>query len=478
MIGQAPIGFEAMIAFGWIAFFLIVGVVLRQKVALFRKYMVPGCMMGGFLGLAAFNLGMLDIGLLKMDAGVLNTIVWHLYSLTFICFGLNGFGGAPQSADGGNSRFKTMMWGAFFLAFIMAMVNGLGSAIGVGLAAIWNNFFGTNVLETSGLLLSTGFIAGPAPAMTRGIIYEQAGYAGMAQLGQVYGGMGFLAAMFAGVPIANYLRRKKGVTKEGLSANSEEGYAIYNNPKDHPAGFLTLISSNTDTMTFQVCLVMGTYFLAYLIYQVLGLFVPPKVMGMLWSLYQSIGCLFVGMLVRTVFVDRLFKWDRFVDRGLHARITNVCVDLVATGALIAISLGGMAGLWGLIITGSVLCMVSFAAVIWFFSRKFNDAHYPAEHFLAAYGMACGTVSSGLVLCRIVDPEYKSTVPIEMGFFSLINMGFSLIMTPITTPFAFAQVYYGKTFWPVLNLQFVMLAIWGLALMLPFWRKTRTKTPWF
>ncbi|MGM0404296.1 MAG: hypothetical protein ACQEQN_11305, partial [Thermodesulfobacteriota bacterium] len=49
------------------------------------------------------------------------------------------------------------------------------------------------------------------------------------------------------------------------------------------------------------------------------------------------------------------------------------------------------------------------------------ADYRLERTLAIYGVVTGTVSSGLLLLRIVDPELKSPAAREIGFMNIFSV---------------------------------------------------------
>ncbi len=60
----------------------------------------------------------------------------------------------------------------------------------------------------------------------------------------------------------------------------------------------------------------------------------------------------------------------------------------------------------------------------------NPWSYPLERTAALYGAVTGTVSSGLLLLRIADPEFKTPVAIElavMNVFSIIPIGICLML---------------------------------------------------
>lgn len=48
---EIPFPFEPFIIFGYLAIFLLIGVILRAKIVFFQHFLVPSCLIGGILGL-------------------------------------------------------------------------------------------------------------------------------------------------------------------------------------------------------------------------------------------------------------------------------------------------------------------------------------------------------------------------------------------------------------------------------------------
>ena len=48
---QIPFPFEAMLTFGGLAIMLLIGVLLRARVSIFQRFLMPSCLIGGILGL-------------------------------------------------------------------------------------------------------------------------------------------------------------------------------------------------------------------------------------------------------------------------------------------------------------------------------------------------------------------------------------------------------------------------------------------
>jgi ESS family glutamate:Na+ symporter len=68
------------------------------------------------------------------------------------------------------------------------------------------------------------------------------------------------------------------------------------------------------------------------------------------------------------------------------------------------------------ITAICLIVAVFTTLfIVYFGRRLD--HFGFERFMAVYGTATGTGASGLLLLRIVDPEFKSPAAQELGLYN-------------------------------------------------------------
>lgn len=91
-----------------------------------------------------------------------------------------------------------------------------------------------------------------------------------------------------------------------------------------------------------------------------------------------------------------------------SRISGISVDYMVASAIAAISLVFIGKFWlPILVVSTAGGIVTTITVPWLSSRIFRDASY--ERMIMIYGMSTGTLSSGLALLRIVDPEFKTRV---------------------------------------------------------------------
>jgi len=164
-------------------------------------------------------------------------------------------------------------------------------------------------------------------------------------------------------------------------------------------------------MSLQMALVAATYLLSYVL-----LYGLSKLLGLagkagadlaynLWGMNFIFSAL-TAILVRFI-IDKLKVGHVLDDAGL-SRISGMAVDYMVTGSLAAISLVFVAQYWlPLIVVSTVGGLVITVTVPWMSSRLFKDHRF--ERMIMIFGVSTGTLSTGLALLRILDPEFKTKV---------------------------------------------------------------------
>jgi len=396
-----PFPFAALLAFGWLGVMLLLGIFLRAKVGLLQRFLFPSCLIGGLAGLA-----ILQTGVIKVETSMLETFAYHLFNVSFISVGLTIRSPEEQKAYSGKEVLKGSVWMAMISGVMMPM-----QAIVGGLLVLVFNFFGFNLFKTFGFFAPLGFLQGPGQALSVGKAWEALGFANAATIGLTFATIGFLFAFFVGVPLANWGIRKgmaehapKSIPKDLLVGIAPRGAPL------EPAGRLTMHSGNVDTLAFQFALVGLVYLLTYaLVYGIAGL-LRPELAATLWGFFFFVGLL-VSILVRTVIIR--IGYGHMVDPGVQRRITGWSVDFLIVATVMAVQpaivwqyalpIGLISLLVGVLTT---LGIVYLGNRLWVLN---------IERMVGIYGICTGTASSGLLLVRVVDPEFRTSAAMELGF---------------------------------------------------------------
>ena len=396
-------------AFGWLSIMLIVGVVLRAKVSFFQKFLFPASIIGGLLGFVIMSLGWCNI-----DYDTFTLFAIHFFTINFISIGLTGTEDAK--AIEGTTIGKSIVRGMAWMACMWAAVFCLQGLIAVGII-YGTNLFSGPIFEGLGLLFPSGFAQGPGQAVALAAVWEKAfKIPDAVSFGLTFAAVGFLWASLVGVPLANWGVRRgytvsvaKDLPQEFLTGLAEEG-------KGADAGKLTTHSATIDGFAFQLAVLMTVYFATYYECLLLKAILPKAIKAIAFGLMFLWGMV-NGVIVRLVMQKVGLK--KYIDNNVQRRITGTAVDYMIVATLMAVQ---VAAIWNYIIPITLICLVGgvfTTCFIVFFGRRTGEYSY--ERMMALFGTSTGTAASGLLLLRIVDPDFKTPVAAEVGLMNVFLM---------------------------------------------------------
>ena len=116
------------------------------------------------------------------------------------------------------------------------------------------------------------------------------------------------------------------------------------------------------------------------------------------------------------------------------RCSNFFYDLMVVSGVAAIRLGILEDYWGvMLILGVVGLVITYIYNLLVAKRLFPE--YPQEQFLMMYGMLTGTASTGTVLLREIDGEFKTPAADNMVYqnFPAIVFGFPIMLLATLAP---------------------------------------------
>ncbi len=385
---------------GVLGILLLVGNILRRKIPLLQKSLLPTAVIGGFAGLL-----LRQVGWLPLQSTFLESVNYHMIAVGFIALGLRIPRRVRAQRQGAAARDGTKT-GLFIVANYL--IQGvLGLAIMIALAATVM----PGLFRAGGLLLPMGYGQGPGQANNIGTLYEtQYGFAGGTTFGLAIATMGFLFASIGGIIYLNYLVRRGEFQPLAVT--------LRHDPSAEPvadAGEIPLVEA-VDKFTIQISLVLGVYLLTFLcswglvrLFDVLGLdgikqTVAPLIWGFNFLIGSSLALGLRGVFARLRKVGVMTR--QYPNNYLLNRISGFAFDLMIVASICAIDIGDLADLW---LPFALLCALGGMVTMWYCrviaKRIYPD--YPVEGMLSMYGMMTGTVSTGILLLREVDPTFKT-----------------------------------------------------------------------
>ncbi len=405
---------------------LLVGNVLKKSIPLLRKSLIPTSVLGGtvLIIIAAIYKNithqvMFDIALFGGNGtAILEVITYHTLALGFIASSFKSMNGKltkKRTVEIFNSGVTTVS------TYLLQGVFGLG--ITIIAALIVKDFF-----SAAGILLPFGYGQGTGQAMNYGNIYEtQYGFVGGKSFGLTIAALGFLSASFGGVIHLNIMKRKG---KLHLYDNTEK---LNQEQIEHENEIP--MQESIDKMTIQIALIFLAYAIAYLFMYLLGLLLT----GMKSTVYGF--NFLLGVLAATlvkVVMNGLKKKSlikkEYINNFLMTRISNFFFDLMIVSGIAAIRLDVLGKYWGImLILGIVGLVITYAYNRYVVKQLFPE--YTEEQFLAMYGMLTGTASTGIILLREIDGNFKTPAADNLVYQTLpaIIFGFPMMLLATIAP---------------------------------------------
>ncbi len=400
---NSPFPFDSMLVFSFLSCLLLVGIALRAKVGMIQKFLFPACLIGGVIGLVLIHSGMI-----RMDASAIEIFAYHLFNISFISVGLTRNDESTAPTPG-----KQGIRGSIWMALMQGLTFPMQAVVG-GLLVIVFGIFGLKLFPTFGFLVPLGFNEGPGQALSVGKTWEAVGFANAATIGLTFAAVGFFIAFFVGVPLVNYGIRKGWATftPPQLPTDFVTGILAKGGPGE-TAGKLTIHRGNADTLAFQAALVGVVYVVTYGLVALLDSMFSPDIAPILWGFFFFFG---LGVALAVNWLMKVAGIGHLSDPGIQRRITGWSVDylIVATVAAIQLKI-----VWDYILPISLIAVangvLTTLVVIWLGKRLDG---FGLERSVAIFGTVTGTVSCGLLLLRIVDPEFKTPVAVEIAVMNI------------------------------------------------------------
>ena len=388
---------NSIIQLAIIACALLAAHFLRRGIPFIRKSLLPTAVLAGFILLI-----LKAVGILKLDAGYMEWLTYHGIAIGFIAMSLK----VPDRTGAEKGSLVGLKSGAVIVGSYM--IQGM---TGLVISIVLSKTLMPGLFPASGLLLPMGYGQGPGQANNIGSSYEALGFAGGRSFGLAIAAAGYLCACIVGVIYINYIVRSGKLKKNDGSRVDIDTVSVSTFQADDELP----ISESIDRFSIQVALVMIVYIITFLVTRGIcdGLrAVAPGLAGtvesLLWGFNFIIGSA-VAILVRLI-LAKLKKGrvmtTQYQNNYLLSRISGLAFDLMITAGIASIDFGDLSGLWLpfvlMVVAGAVVTMLHLRYVC---RKVYNDYYY--EGLMSMYGMMTGTISSGVLLLREIDPDLKT-----------------------------------------------------------------------
>ncbi|MCF7956806.1 MAG: sodium:glutamate symporter, partial [Phycisphaerae bacterium] len=253
-------------------------------------------------------------------------------------------------------------------------------------------------------ILPVGFEGGHGTAAGMADTFDKLGWAAGKDFALTSATFGIMSAIVFGMALVNWAERK-GYTSSKAGTDESEIIPEGNRPE---AGKLTVNSDVIETLSLHIAVIGIACLIGWLIKQGLigiGDTIPAvKKSGVFHAFPLFPLCMLGGLIVQLV--DHRFNTHHLIDLGMVRRIQNSALDFLVVAAIATIQLKViMSGIVPLVILVVVGIVWNVFCVVWLARRLLPDAWF--ERAIAEMGQSMGVTATGLLLLRIVDPEYKT-----------------------------------------------------------------------
>ena len=406
---------------------LLVANLLKKLFPPLKASLIPSSVLGGGVLIVIAGIYKLATGDIMFDTAFFGgNGTTTLEMITYHCLALGFIASSFKSSKGKLSRQRTTE--IFNTGVTTVSTYLLQAVLGFGISLI-AAIFVKDFFPAAGVLLPFGYGQGTGQAMNYGGIYEnQFGFVGGKSFGLTIAALGFLSASFGGVAHLIYLRRQGKI-----APHAEKAEVI--NPEDVQRENEIPMQESVDKLTIQVALITAAYMLAYLMMCGLGRLLPGM-KSVIFGFNFLLGVL-SATLIRTLlnFLNRkkILRREQIND-FLMTRASNFFYDIMVVSGVAAIRLGILENYWGIILIMGAVGLVSTYLYNYFIAKTlFKD--YQEEQFLTMYGMLTGTASTGIILLREIDGEFKTPAADNMVYqnFPAIVFGFPLMLLATLAP---------------------------------------------
>ena len=384
-----------IVQFGMIAGAILLANCLRQKLGFIRRTMLPVPVLGGFLLLAVKY-----TGLIHLDQNLMEMLVYHGIALGFIAMSLR----VPHDKDASKGDLTGLKSGAVIVSSYL--VQGVA---GLLVTLLLSYTLMPSLFQASGLLLPMGFGQGPGQANNVGSSYEALGFAGGRSFGLSIAAAGYLVACIVGVVILNILARKGKVRGKGFGPAEPSDTDFFQSKDEIP------ISDSIDKLSVQLAMVILVYLATFLAawgitagFSAISEGLANTLNALIWGFNFIIGAA-LAILVR-VLLEKARRAGvirrQYQNNYLLNRLSGFFFDMMIVAGIASINIEDIRGLW----LPFLLLVILGAVVTWFHLRFVCRAVYPDYYYeglISMYGMLTGTISSGVLLLREIDPDLST-----------------------------------------------------------------------
>ena len=435
---------------GLLLIFLLLGNILRRKIPLFRKCVIPSALLGGTLLLIVDLIGQ-AFGHHIVNNSLMQVITYHGLGIGFAAMSLKS---KPKDIKVDKTQ---VMENGVLQGGVYMLQAFLGLAITLVLFLLTKHS-DKLVPYVSGIMLPLAFGQGPGNAMTWGINFSNmpsAQFSGGGSFGLSLASIGFIVASVFGVIYINIFKKKGQIVIE----EEQDDNVNYTNF----TGNEIPDNESVDKFSIQMGFVAVAYALAFGIMCLLAV-ISDFTNSIAWGfnfMWAVIGATLIKFVVKFLRKSNLMSRD-YINNYQMDRISGFSFDLMIVAGVSAIEINSIKNyILPIVILALVGCLATYIYIRIVSKHCFKGFEH--EFFLMSFGTLTGTASNGMILLKEIDPNLKTPTS---NLYILSTFPATLLIAPLLFLLGFA----GKSYNNALIACCVFFGLWLVYITFLFRRK--------
>lgn len=437
---------------GILSILLLMGIFLRKNIRFLQNIYVPASLLGGFCGLL---LGPQVLGhFLSLSLPIGGTIGKWPGVLVNIVLGVSFFGITQNKKFGKTALSAVTVGGIAHQAQVV---------VGLLLAMVMMKFY-TDLPLAFGLTPVFGFHGGHGTANAAGAALEAAGWADGVSVSNTMATAGLLSGIIIGMIVINIGVRRgyaKLVSKpQDVPQAIKEGIIPVEKRTSIGAG--VTYNDALDPLALQLAFVGIILLMAK--YLSTGLVAIHPIL----SNIPEFACAMISGAFLS-FVMKKLGLGHYIDRPTISRISGVALDFLVCSAIATLSVKVFAlYLVPMVVTIVAVIIVNLVVNFYFSWKVFDEDWF--ERALGSYGLESGVLATGLMLLRVVDPEFKTSGQESAAASAALCYPWSLPYIMIMPSLAFSVPA-----WTLVGISAALLIVFLVIARVFFWHPERKFT---
>jgi len=282
--------------------------------------------------------------------------------------------------------------------------------VGVGLFIVLISHYWPELPAMFGAIIPVGFEGGHGTAGGLGPVFAEWNWEAGKDFALASATAGIIGAVVFGMILINWAERRGYTVRRQKPENVPEDDTIAVIPVDRrpSAGKLTVSADAIESVTLHIAIVGGAVLIGLTIKNLLvsvAAATDSTTFIQIAGSFPLFPLCMIGGLIIQLFEDRYDK-HKLIDLGLMRRIQNTALDFLVVAAIATIRIEVLKAFlvpFLIIVAAGILWNVFCVVVL--ARRVLPDAWF--ERSIAEMGQSMGVTATGLLLLRVVDPDYES-----------------------------------------------------------------------